>query len=116
MAGLVAGLLVVRTDRAAGLTGRPAWPHHPAAAAGAAGAVAGAAMALLAWLAGGAAGPGRMAVVGPAPGWVGLAVAVEVGTAAALTIWAARRMRSAGPAGLPARVRDRLRRVSRWFP
>ncbi len=42
--------------------------------------------AVLAWAAQGSLGPGRLSHVGPEPGWVALAVAVEIGAGAAITL------------------------------
>lgn len=78
VAGVVAGLLVVRTaptrtPQAGVLLGLACGP------------CSGAAIAMLAWLSGGPLGPGRLAAVGPSPWRVGLAAAVEVGLVAAVT-------------------------------
>ncbi|GAA1786507.1 DUF6350 family protein [Agromyces lapidis] len=58
----------------------PWW--HPVAVGAGAGVVAGLVMGLLAWWSGGAAGPGRLAVVGPDPWAVGLVAAATVGVGA----------------------------------
>ena len=55
------------------------------------GAVAAILLGVLAWWSGGAAGPGRLAVVGPNPGWVMLAVFVECGLAATIGLLVAAR-------------------------
>ena len=94
VAGAAGGVLVARGARRAPFT---QW----ATDAGGTGLVTGAATALLAWLASGAAGPGRMARVGPVAWQVGLAVAVEVGAGALVAVVAAafvRRRRAAGRA------------------
>ena len=69
VAGAVAGLLVAR--RAGVLDAALVGP------------AAGLAVGILAWLSGGPAGGSRLAAVGPSPWRVGLAIAVEVGVAAA---------------------------------
>jgi len=50
------------------------------------GLLAGAAWIVLGWLSGGPAGPGRLAQLGPEPGRLGLAVAVEVGAGAMVVL------------------------------
>lgn len=77
-AGLVAGRLVQRDHR-----GLAAW--RVSAQAALVGPVAGLVWALLAWHSGGSAGGARLAEVGPAAWVVGLAVASEVGIAAAVS-------------------------------
>lgn len=69
------------------------------------GAVAGILLGMLAWWSGGSGGPGRLAVIGPEPLWVGLLAALEVGVACTLGLLAA--ARGAGP-GAPQQesVRD----------
>ncbi|PRY67629.1 hypothetical protein B0I08_106236 [Glaciihabitans tibetensis] len=58
------------------------------------GLVGGALLGLLAWASGGAAGPGRLATVGPDPWQVGLWAALEIGIAATLGLLAATRLPS----------------------
>lgn len=77
-AGAVAGRLVL-----AGAPVRTGW--RAAGEAALAGPVAGVLAAVLAWLAAGPAGSARLAVVGPSPWRVGLAVAAEVAVGAAAT-------------------------------
>ena len=77
-AGLVAGRLVQRDHAGLG-------PWRVSARAALVGPAAGLVWALLAWFSGGSAGGSRLAEVGPAPWAVGLAVAAEVGVAAALS-------------------------------
>ena len=78
VAGLVVGRLVQRHHRGLG-------PWRVSAEAVAVGPAAGLVWALLAWHSGGSAGGSRLAEVGPASWAVGLAVAAEVGLAAALS-------------------------------
>jgi hypothetical protein len=89
-AGAVGGALVARGAPRAPVT---QWATDAAGTGGLVGAVT----ALLAWLASGAAGPGRMATVGPVAWQVGLAVALEValGALAAVALAAALRRRRA---------------------
>lgn len=68
--------------------------------AGAAGPVAGAALALLAVAAGGSAGGERLAVVGPSPWRVGVAVCVEVAVGAVAAVFLLRRRRRVRPPDL----------------
>lgn len=71
---------LVSTDARGDVGSEPWW--YPVAVGVGSGAVAGIVMALLAWWSGGAAGPGRLAVVGPDPWAVGLVAAVTVGVGA----------------------------------
>lgn len=68
------------TDARGGVGSQPWW--YPVALGAGAGVVAGIVMGLLAWWSGGAAGPGRLAVVGPDPLAVGLVAAATVGLGA----------------------------------
>jgi len=86
LAGAAGGVLVVRGARRAPFT---QWATDAAGT----GLLTGVATALLAWLASGAAGPGRMARVGPVAWQVGLAVAVEVGAGALVAVVAAAALR-----------------------
>ena len=72
---------------------RPDWRSSLAAGASI-GIVAGLLLGLLAWFSSGAAGPGRLAVVGPDPLAVGLWTALEVGVAAIIGMLSAARLRS----------------------
>jgi hypothetical protein len=88
VAGVVAGLLVVRR--------LPAFTAESAALWGAAtGPVAGLAVGVAALLSGGPAGAGRMATLGPSPWQVALAATLEVGVAAAASayLWTRRTLR-----------------------
>jgi len=58
------------------------------------GVVGGIIMGLLAWASGGAAGPGRLAVVGPDPAAVGAVAALEIGIAASIGLFSALRFRA----------------------
>jgi hypothetical protein len=77
-AGVVAGSALAMRRRAS--------PVSLAADAVACALAAGGVFLVLAWLSGGPIGPGRLAVSGPAPWVVGLAVAVEVGLGAGLAV------------------------------
>ena len=92
-AGILAGLLVERTDRRRSAAELHTWRQSAAAGLGA-GAVTGLGMAVLTAAASGAAGPGRLGQTGP-PWWGWLVVAVEVGLVAAATLVV--RRRSAAP-------------------
>ncbi|TBN57755.1 hypothetical protein EYE40_10350 [Glaciihabitans arcticus] len=87
VAGFLAGALLrprlFRTD----------WRSSLAAGASI-GVVAGVLLGLLAWFSSGAAGPGRLAVVGPDPLAVGLWAALEVGIAATIGLFAASHLKS----------------------
>lgn len=98
-AGVVAGLLVDRRDRAVAAARLTTWRRVLLAGA-AVGAVAGAGLAVLSAAGSGAVGPGRLADVGPGPWLVGLAAAVEVGVLASVTLLVLRRdVLRAGRAG-----------------
>lgn len=89
VAGILAGRLVQRS--------RPDLPPVRALAWGlAAGAGGGAVLGVLAAMSGGAAGPGRLAVVGPSPVAVAGSAALELGAVAALTAWRRARVSAAG--------------------
>jgi hypothetical protein len=79
LAGVAAGVLVVRSARGAGM---PARLRH----AGGAALLSGLASGVLAWLSGGPAGPGRLAQVGPNALLTGVAAGLEVGAGAALAV------------------------------
>ena len=99
LAGIVAGLVVVRWSTAAGLTTRL---RHAAVAA----ALSGVGSGLLAWLSGGPAGPGRLARVGPPPLLTGTAAGLEVAAGALATVLVV-----AGAPRLVPAVADAVRRV-----
>jgi hypothetical protein len=80
VAGLIAGIVMVRRHRFAS-------PERAALWAGGAGAAAGTAMCVLSGLAGGPAGGGRLAAVGASPWQVGVFAAAEVGLFAATSAW-----------------------------
>ena len=86
-AGALGGLLVLRRLTA------PSW-SLAAREAGLVGPVAGVLVALACWASGGPLGGGRLAAVGPSPWQVGLAVALELGLAAAMTAAVVVRRRS----------------------
>lgn len=94
-AGALAGVILHRGRPAGGAAGL-------LLEAVAVGPCAGLALAALAWLSGGPAGGDRLAVLGPSPWRVGLAVAVTVGGAAVVTALCAwRRRRSADDGAAP---------------
>ncbi|MFE6965862.1 DUF6350 family protein [Agromyces sp. NPDC057679] len=74
------GASVASTEARGDVGSEPWW--YPVAVGAAAGVVAGIVMGLLAWWSGGAAGPGRLAVVGPDPWAVALVAAATVGVGA----------------------------------
>ncbi|MFF2275403.1 DUF6350 family protein [Agromyces sp. NPDC058126] len=79
----------VASTEARGDVGSEPW-WYPVAVGAGAGVVAGIVMGLLAWWSGGAAGPGRLAVVGPDPWAVALVAAATVGVGAiagGVTAW-----------------------------
>jgi hypothetical protein len=83
-----------------GAAATPWW--HPVAVGAGAGLVAGIVLGLLAWWSGGAAGPGRLAVVGPDPWAVALVAAATVGVGAivgAVAAWQRLRAPAAEYAG-----------------
>ncbi len=91
-AGVVAGLVLEPAAHPAARSTAPglgSWRRVLLAAAGSGG-VAGSLLGVLAALATGPVGPGRFAVVGPSPWWVGLVVAAEVGAVAATTMFVRR--------------------------
>jgi len=91
LAGFLAGWRVRRSLLEA-LEGRPFLRWGAVAAAGI-GVVGGVLLGLLAWASAGAAGPGRLAVVGPDPLVVGAVAALELALAAALGLAAGRTSR-----------------------
>ncbi|WP_210479673.1 DUF6350 family protein [Naasia sp. SYSU D00948] len=106
VAFLCGALLRPRLDRTLLLP--PAVPEL-LAAAGAAGVAGGVVLGLLCWAASGAAGPGRLASVGPDPLLVGVVVALEVAVAVALGLLTAGR-RSASVGSGTASLSEELRR------
>ena len=88
--GFVGGWLVGHGDDPERDVPRAAGWWAPLAVAVAASVVAGVVMGLLAWWSGGAAGPGRLAVVGPEPLPVAGMAAVTVGIGALVGVYAAR--------------------------
>lgn len=74
------GATVASVEARGDVGSEPWW--YPAALGAGAGVVAGIVMGLLAWWSGGAAGPGRLAVVGPDPWAVALVAAATVGIGA----------------------------------
>jgi hypothetical protein len=83
LAGVLAGVLLLRSGPASGAAGRLIVLLGRVAGAGAVCALTGG---LLAWLSGGPVGPGRMERVGPPPLLTGLWFGAEVALAAALTV------------------------------
>jgi len=100
LAGVVAGLVVVRSAPGAGLLVRLV---H----AGAAATLSGVGSGLLAWLSGGPIGPGRLAQVGPQPLLTGAAAGLEVAVGALVTV-----LLAAGAPRLVPVLRDAVRRVT----
>jgi len=90
LAGIVAGAHLHRSGRAT-----PRVVQIPLALA--VGAVAGLAAMLLAWFASGAAGPGRMADIGPNPWLVGAAIAGEVAAGCLIAVLLLPRDQTSGP-------------------
>ncbi len=86
-AGAVAGAVLLRGAPRAGAVGT-GWRAALADVAGI-GLLAGGSVTALAWLSGGPAGPGSLAVTGPAPLWTGLAFAAEVAAGVGLAVGAA---------------------------
>jgi len=80
LAGVVAGILTIRTLPTPAAEAAPLWGF-------ASGVLTGGATALLAALSGGPLGGGRLTVMGPSPWRVALLTALEVGIAAALAAW-----------------------------
>jgi hypothetical protein len=80
LAGVVAGMLLARSEGVAPSFGRRAGDVACVAV------LAGAVMTVLAWLSGGPAGPGRLADIGPVPWLTGLAFAAEVAAGTALAL------------------------------
>jgi hypothetical protein len=93
-AGVLAGWMLARARPApAPAENAPWWDKQglPECAWGlAAGLAAGLVVAVLAWLSSGSLGAGRMSVLGPAAGWVLVAGVLEIGVAAAATMWVLR--------------------------
>lgn len=87
----------------------PPAPGELVVAGAAAGVAGGATVALLALAASGAAGPGRLAHVGPDPLLVGLVAALEIGLAATLGLLSGR-SRARGASAEPVRVAAETRR------
>jgi hypothetical protein len=85
VAGVLGGLVLVRTAPTLTIEGAPLWGL-------ACGAVSGATLGLLAAFSGGPLGDGRLAAVGPSGWQVGLVSAVEIGVAAAVSAGAANYM------------------------
>jgi hypothetical protein len=85
LAGVLAGILLVRTKRAARPSRWTGW-HRVLADIAGVGTLAAVMMGALAWLSGGPAGPGLLAVTGPQPVLAGLAFGGEVAVGVALVL------------------------------
>jgi hypothetical protein len=99
LAGVLGGLLLVRTAPTLAIEGAPLWGL-------ACGAVSGATLGLLAAFSGGPLGNGRLAAVGPSAWQVALVSAVEIGVAAAVSAGIANYITLRRASGDPPETRE----------